>query len=364
LNTTDNHGRTALTWAARHKHIAIVQAILPHLDAAALNTQDAWGTSALMMASLQGHTVIVVSLMSHLNTLALKSADKPRQIAFMKTALNLIDQHGFTAVMLAARYGFSDIVTAFLPYLDSADLSMKNLQGGDTALMLAASLGRTDIVSILSSALDPASLNLTNNNGRTALELASNNDRRDVVFLLLSKMTFRQLLTHQNGHNVRLSTFARVCEQEVHQLRSDILQNFLTFRRIPALNSGPGKLVLKSFIYPEWYRDRAGKDVEGIYKQLAEILKNEKKNHRAPITLRAPTSKKTIKASATSAQFNACSSVAVTNAAPSLEALKTSAPAVTFACVNRMLQRIRNYWSAQEMVTSAEQGAAKKAKIG
>jgi hypothetical protein len=59
------------------------------------------------------------------------------------------------------------------------------------------------------------------------------------------------------------------------------------------------------------------------------------------------------------------------NMVPALEALKTSPPAVTFSCLTRVIQRVRNYWPNpmansrdEESVPKAEQGPAKKAKLG
>ena len=67
----EEHGRTALMFAARQGHIAIVQLLLDHHANVDLQTNN--GSTALMVAAQEDHIAIVQLLLEHHADIALKS---------------------------------------------------------------------------------------------------------------------------------------------------------------------------------------------------------------------------------------------------------------------------------------------------
>jgi ankyrin repeat protein len=106
---------------------------------------------------------------------------------------NTQNSDGMTSLMLASRYGYSDIVDLLLRY--GADVNARD-KDGTTALMFASEWvkedGRDDFVKIVTLLLDHgAGINVKNRNGNTALILASTASTAgttiDVVKLLLDR---------------------------------------------------------------------------------------------------------------------------------------------------------------------------------
>jgi hypothetical protein len=66
INATDRYGNTALIWAARHGHIAIVRALLAK-EGIAINTVGQDGDTALIWAAHNGNAANVTALLARLN---------------------------------------------------------------------------------------------------------------------------------------------------------------------------------------------------------------------------------------------------------------------------------------------------------
>ena len=116
--------------------------------------------TALMIAAKKGHTKIAKALID-------AGAD-----------VNATDIHGITALINAACKGHTKIAKALLAryaYIDT------RLSDGGTALMCAALNGKTETVKVLLAA--GADINIQSG-GATALDIAKNNHRKDIIDLL------------------------------------------------------------------------------------------------------------------------------------------------------------------------------------
>ena len=129
-----------------------------------VNIQDEDGVTALMLASLNGHTQVVELLLK-------ENAD-----------VNIQKENGRTALMLASLNGHTKVVELLLK--ENADVNIQNKEGV-TALMAASQNGHTQIVELLLK--ENADVNIQKEDGRTALMLASLNGHTQVVKLLLKE---------------------------------------------------------------------------------------------------------------------------------------------------------------------------------
>ncbi|MCB9134287.1 MAG: ankyrin repeat domain-containing protein [Anaerolineales bacterium] len=166
-NLRDQHGETALTWAAHLGHTAVVKDLL-----AAGADRETVGTflqaTPLQLAAHRGHRGIVALLAVF--------AD-----------VNVRDLHGTTALMLAldpkeASQIASHRVYAILQTLIQAG-AMLDLQDqqGNTALIWAVQTGNIEATRLLYAA--GANPRISNKTGKNALEYA--NEHGDKIFLQL-----------------------------------------------------------------------------------------------------------------------------------------------------------------------------------
>ncbi len=206
VNAMTHDGNTALRTAAFEGHVEVMKLLL---DRGADVNGKSQVFNPLMAASITGHASIVELLLD-------KGAD-----------VNATDSQSFTALAYAAMEGFSNIVKILVAR--GADVNVKN-DDGDTALTLVMSnLGRESsldaikplmeniadtnarteigdiplidpvqlsggswyqeqVLEIVQILLDKgAEVNVKNNNGDTALTLATKNNNQEVVNLLLNR---------------------------------------------------------------------------------------------------------------------------------------------------------------------------------
>lgn len=93
--------------------------------------------------------------------------------------VDIIDENGVTALMMAAEKGMADAVEALI----DADVNVNAVdENGDTALIWAVFAGQADSVKVLIEARSGADVNMVNKDGKSALVLA-----RDPVIIDLLK---------------------------------------------------------------------------------------------------------------------------------------------------------------------------------
>jgi ankyrin repeat protein len=134
VNERDDHGRTALMYAAEFGSVKVLKILLRHgADPLAVCRQN---KTALMYAVRHGHSHSVKSLLSIKNSF------------HRKVLVNAQDNAGLNAVMYAAQGRKADIMQALLQ--SKPDLSTRAPGYDDkTAVMFATEYGRTEMLEIL-----------------------------------------------------------------------------------------------------------------------------------------------------------------------------------------------------------------------
>ena len=111
--------------------------------------------------------------------------------------VNLHDNNGWTALLLASGKGHTKIVQELLA-VPGIDVNIKYTNGGWSALMLAANEGHPDIVNIL-LATPGIQVNLQDDSGYTALMWAASQGHSDIVQTLLAFPGIQVNLKNING---------------------------------------------------------------------------------------------------------------------------------------------------------------------
>jgi ankyrin repeat protein len=109
----------------------------------------------------------------------------PRLSDTINKALNIIDNNGQTPLMLAAKYGFKDIVNLILT--KSTNIDTQDIKG-NTALMLASLAIDKMSIEIVNTLIEKgANIQLRNNNGNTALMCACSRGHLDIATIFIHK---------------------------------------------------------------------------------------------------------------------------------------------------------------------------------
>ncbi len=154
------------------------------------------------------------SLNRFLSAVARGDVNGVRQlIRLSSTPINATDEHGWTALMIAAQNGYKEIVKLLIDA--KVDIHSKN-SNGCTALTLAAGKGSAgevyrkfmsskDIIALLLDA--GARVNDQENTGKTALHWAAYNGDKEVIEMLIAhgahvNATCKYLLPHSNQYYV------------------------------------------------------------------------------------------------------------------------------------------------------------------
>ncbi|MED6284421.1 hypothetical protein CHARACLAT_019026, partial [Characodon lateralis] len=109
------------------------------------------------------------------------------------------DAKGRTPLHAAAFSGHIDCVQLLLAH-DAPEDTVD--QSGRTALMMAAEKGRADVLDVLLTSAN-ANLSVTDKDGNTALHLACSNGKEDCVLLIMEKLADSSLI---NATNTALQT--------------------------------------------------------------------------------------------------------------------------------------------------------------
>jgi len=157
-----------------------------------LNTViDEHGNTALSVAAAKGHIEIVNAL------LAKEGIDA-----------NAADQDGDTALIWAAAKGHTDIVDALLAK-EGLNVNFAN-EHGDTALICAAAKGHTDIVKAL-LAKEGIDANAADQGGQTALIRAAYKGHTDIVNALLVKEGIDVNVASKYGYTALICAVSQGC---------------------------------------------------------------------------------------------------------------------------------------------------------
>ncbi|KAK3745893.1 hypothetical protein QZH41_006134 [Actinostola sp. cb2023] len=168
------------------------------IDAAAdINVTNNDGYTALMLAAQYGMKEVARALME-------AGAD-----------INVTNNDGYTALMLAAVYGKEEVTRALIDV--GADINVTN-NGGYTALMVAAVYGKEEVARALIDV--GADINVTNNDGYTALMLAAVYGKEEVARALID--VGADINVTNNGGYTALMVAAVYGKEEVARALIDV----------------------------------------------------------------------------------------------------------------------------------------------
>ncbi|XP_030630269.1 KN motif and ankyrin repeat domain-containing protein 2 [Chanos chanos] len=173
VNMVDDNGNTALHYSVSNSNFRIVRILLDT------------GVCDADLRNKAGYTAIMLA--------ALTPADSPEDIKVVQQLMQLGDvnarvgQVGQTALHLAVRHGRLPIVRLLLE--QGANPNVQD-RAGTTPLIIACDRGHTEIVKVLLQNAD-CDVNLTDKGGRSALSLATQASRTDIVDLLKGRTETR-----------------------------------------------------------------------------------------------------------------------------------------------------------------------------
>ena len=183
---------TALRAASHQGSLDIVQLLLQH--GADVNVINQYGETALCTATLQNQVPVVRALLQHehepqLLNRALASAsfeghaDIARLLLQHGAHVGWPDLQGRTPLQTAVQLGHAETTRVLLEY--GADANARNSSSGRTLLHKVACTTTTN-VRILQALLEyGADQRIRGRDGKTALELACENDRLSAIYVLL-----------------------------------------------------------------------------------------------------------------------------------------------------------------------------------
>ena len=168
VNAKNGWGITALMYASADGHVEVVCVLLNH-DGVDVNIKNYIGDTALTWASYYGHLEVVHALLMH------NGVD-----------VNIKANNGNTALICASFNGHLELVRALLNH-DGVDVNIQKDNDGDTALIMASWNGHVEVARALLNH-DGVDVNIKNNNGKTALYRAREENKFDVARLLEEHM--------------------------------------------------------------------------------------------------------------------------------------------------------------------------------
>ncbi|WP_342263350.1 ankyrin repeat domain-containing protein [Spiroplasma endosymbiont of Clivina fossor] len=165
-NIQEKKGLTPLYFAAQSDKTEVVQELLTNKNSKNkidINLPNNLGDTPLQISSFYGHHKVVKLLLKN-----------------HKIDVNKKDDHGDSALIVAARNGEINVVKELLKHSD-IDVNLSN-KWGLTALHYACKNGHLIIVKLLLS--NNANLNYQDDEGNDSLDLAEENDHKEIINLL------------------------------------------------------------------------------------------------------------------------------------------------------------------------------------
>ncbi|KAI9878016.1 MAG: hypothetical protein M1830_002174, partial [Pleopsidium flavum] len=166
-DSTDEHGRRPLSYAASNGHHTVVKLLLKREDVV-VNTQDIFGETSVLLAAREGHESVM--------RLLLKRED---------IEVNTQNRYGQTPLSSAALNGHESVMRLLLKREDVVVNTQDNF--GETSVLLAARRGHESVMRLLLKRED-IEMNLQNHDGETALSVAVKYGHGPVVKLLQSRI--------------------------------------------------------------------------------------------------------------------------------------------------------------------------------
>ena len=167
VNIMDYDGCTALILAIEKGHLEVVRALLKH-EAVDVNIKDCDGTTALISACLGGHSEVVSALLNH-----------------HRVDVNIKNNDGRTAFDLARMYGKLNVVCLLEERMERENLLEEKNPAGSDATRNQDRSKRLKMINTAST--NPVHVHLQCSYGKTALHLASQNDGLEEIVRKLNQ---------------------------------------------------------------------------------------------------------------------------------------------------------------------------------
>ncbi|CAF1141644.1 unnamed protein product, partial [Rotaria sordida] len=225
INLQDANGNTALHYCVTNGHWHVINMLLD-TKVCDVCLQNNAGYTAIMMAAVIDITnddqrQVVRRLFCELGNLNVKTTDNNQ-----------------TALMLAVKHGKADLVELLLE--NGAAVNLQDSEGS-TALMCAVEHGSLNIVKLLLTGPE-CDVDIVDNNGQTAISIATNKNRKNILVELYAK------IKEQKGHHSRLSVTDRSTTSSSNQ-KMTIETTSPSFRRNNSDDTNPTVSTFRRY-YP------------------------------------------------------------------------------------------------------------------
>ncbi|EAT40147.1 AAEL008117-PA [Aedes aegypti] len=206
VNTLDERGRTPLHWVALSGKVDIGKLLVDHK--ANIDALDNDGCTPLHLSYTFRNLAMINMLISHsaninipnilgqtLLHLASKKGDLEvvRMLLNYSANVNTSDKFGWTPLHFATANGYFEIINLLIKA--SANVNVPT-QSGQTCLLIAARTGQSEVVRIL---IDHSAVHTPDRKMQTALHLAAKNGHLEVVRMLLAQRLVNVNATDEDG---------------------------------------------------------------------------------------------------------------------------------------------------------------------